>query len=99
MQDHIVRARAFGVEDSVSISKLSWSATPAAAESIRPLVCDTAYLLRDAMKSRKNLLFEGAQGTMLDIDHGTYPFVTSSSACSWRSMYRNRRAALPKSMS
>ena len=48
---------------------------------IRPLVCDTAYLLADAMRAGKNLLFEGAQGTMLDLDHGTYPFVTSSSAC------------------
>ena len=52
----------------------------AAAERIRPLVCDTARLLNDAMRAGKNLLFEGAQGTMLDLDHGTYPFVTSSSA-------------------
>ena len=44
------------------------------------MVCDTARLLADAMAAGKNLLFEGAQGTMLDLDHGTYPFVTSSSA-------------------
>src|SRR5277367_2367053 len=50
------------------------------AERIRPLVCDTAVLLADAMARGKRILFEGAQGTMLDIDHGTYPFVTSSSA-------------------
>jgi len=50
------------------------------AERIRPLVCDTAVMLSDAMKAGKRVLFEGAQGTMLDIDHGTYPFVTSSSA-------------------
>jgi adenylosuccinate synthase len=50
------------------------------AELIRPLVCDTAVLLADAMTHGKRILFEGAQGTMLDIDHGTYPFVTSSSA-------------------
>jgi adenylosuccinate synthase len=80
MQDHIIRARAFGVEDGVDIEVIL-ERYAAAGESIRPLVCDTAYLLRDAMKSGKNLLFEGAQGTMLDIDHGTYPFVTSSSAC------------------
>jgi adenylosuccinate synthase len=47
---------------------------------IRPLVCDTAELLAKAMASGKRIMFEGAQGTMLDIDHGTYPFVTSSSA-------------------
>jgi adenylosuccinate synthase len=44
------------------------------------LVCDTAALLAAAMAQGKRVLFEGAQGTMLDVDHGTYPFVTSSSA-------------------
>lgn len=50
------------------------------AERMRPMVCDTAALLNDAIAAGRNVLFEGAQGTMLDIDHGTYPFVTSSSA-------------------
>jgi adenylosuccinate synthase len=50
------------------------------AERLRPLVCDTAQLLNDAIRAGKRVLFEGAQGTMLDVDHGTYPFVTSSSA-------------------
>src|SRR5258706_309616 len=50
------------------------------AERIRPMVCDTAAMLNRAIRAGKNVLFEGAQGTMLDIDHGTYPFVTSSSA-------------------
>jgi adenylosuccinate synthase len=50
------------------------------AERIKPLVCDTAAFLNGAMARGKRILFEGAQGTMLDIDHGTYPFVTSSSA-------------------
>jgi adenylosuccinate synthase len=50
------------------------------AERIRPMVCDTALLLNQAIGSGKRILFEGAQGTMLDIDHGTFPFVTSSSA-------------------
>jgi adenylosuccinate synthase len=50
------------------------------AERIRPMVCDTAQLLNNAIRDGKRVLFEGAQGTMLDIDHGTYPFVTSSSA-------------------
>jgi adenylosuccinate synthase len=53
-----------------------------AAEKIAPFVCDTAVLLNQALASGESILFEGAQGTMLDIDHGTYPFVTSSSATS-----------------
>src|SRR5271163_561104 len=54
----------------------------AAAEKIAPFVCDTAVLLNQALAAGESILFEGAQGTMLDIDHGTYPFVTSSSATS-----------------
>jgi adenylosuccinate synthase len=51
-----------------------------AAEQVAPFVTDTAALLNNAIKDGKRVMFEGAQGTMLDIDHGTYPFVTSSSA-------------------
>ena len=51
-------------------------------EKIRSYICDTAELLNGALAEGKSVLFEGAQGTMLDIDHGTYPFVTSSSATS-----------------
>jgi adenylosuccinate synthase len=51
-----------------------------AAEQVAPFVCDTAALLNKAIAAGESVLFEGAQGTMLDIDHGTYPFVTSSSA-------------------
>ncbi len=54
----------------------------AAAEKVAPFVCDTAVLLNQALGAGESILFEGAQGTMLDIDHGTYPFVTSSSATS-----------------
>ena len=52
----------------------------AAAEQIRPFVADTARLLNGILHEGGSVMFEGAQGTMLDIDHGTYPFVTSSSA-------------------
>lgn len=48
------------------------------AEVIAPYVTDTSYELDEALASGKKVLFEGAQGVMLDIDHGTYPFVTSS---------------------
>jgi adenylosuccinate synthase len=51
-----------------------------AGERVRPFVTDTERLLNDAIRKGESVMFEGAQGTMLDIDHGTYPFVTSSSA-------------------
>jgi adenylosuccinate synthase len=50
------------------------------ARRLAPMICDTSKLLNEAIREGKSVLFEGAQGTMLDIDHGTYPFVTSSSA-------------------
>ena len=50
------------------------------AERMRPFVKDTSLLLNEALNRGSSVLFEGAQGTMLDIDHGTYPFVTSSNA-------------------
>jgi adenylosuccinate synthase len=52
----------------------------AAAEVLRPYITDTVTLLHDALGRGEQILFEGAQGTMLDIDYGTYPYVTSSSA-------------------
>lgn len=48
------------------------------AEKIKPLVRDTAYLLHDGLKAGKRILFEAAQGSLLDVDHGSYPYVTSS---------------------
>ena len=51
-----------------------------AAEALAPFVADTSRMLNDALKAGESIMFEGAQGTLLDIDHGTYPFVTSSSA-------------------
>ena len=48
------------------------------AEQIRPMMADVGYALHQAHQGGHNILFEGAQGTLLDIDHGTYPFVTSS---------------------
>jgi adenylosuccinate synthase len=50
------------------------------AERLRPLACDTTSFLQDCLCQRRKLLFEGAHGTLLDIDHGTYPYVTSSSS-------------------
>ncbi|WP_372593986.1 adenylosuccinate synthase [Actinotalea sp.] len=50
------------------------------AERLRPMVVDAALVLNEALDAGKNVLFEAGQATMLDVDHGTYPFVTSSSA-------------------
>ena len=72
-------ARAFGIQDVIDFEAVRELYTNL-AERIRPMVCDTAALLNREIAAGKSVLFEGAQGTMLDIDHGTYPFVTSSSA-------------------
>ena len=50
------------------------------AERVAPYIADTGVMLNDAIRAGDSVMFEGAQGTLLDIDHGTYPFVTSSSA-------------------
>lgn len=53
-------------------SALAWGAR------LRPMICDTTYLLHGLLADGKSLLFEGANATLLDVDHGTFPFVTSS---------------------
>lgn len=51
-------------------------------DMLAPMVCDTSLLLHEALQAGKTVLYEAGQATMLDIDHGTYPFVTSSNATS-----------------
>jgi len=72
-------ARAFGAAEELNLAQIR-AEYEGFAEHIRPMVCDTARLLNDAIRAGKRVMFEGAQATMLDLDHGTYPFVTSSSA-------------------
>jgi adenylosuccinate synthase len=50
------------------------------AKFLAPMITNTSVLINNLMKKGKHVLFEGAQGTLLDIDHGTYPYITSSSA-------------------
>ena len=50
------------------------------AERMRPFVCDTTVWLHRAIEGGRRLLFEGAQGSLLDVDHGSYPYVTSSNS-------------------
>jgi adenylosuccinate synthase len=79
VEDKKTIADAFGIPWDLDVDALR-TQYEGFAEKIRPMVRDTSLLLRDAMNASKPVLFEGAQGTMLDVDHGTYPFVTSSSA-------------------
>jgi adenylosuccinate synthase len=62
-----------------SVDDVMAEVTPLAARLV-PRLCDTSALVDEALRKKKSVLFEGAQGTLLDVDHGTYPFVTSSSA-------------------
>ncbi len=79
MEEKSAIARALGIFEELDFARIR-DEYEAFAERIRPMVCDTAALLNRAMRGGASVLFEGAQGTMLDIDHGTYPFVTSSNA-------------------
>ena len=71
----IYNRRAIGVDEVVA-DLLSY------ADRLRPMVADTGLVLNQALDAGKTVLFEGGQATMLDVDHGTYPFVTSSNATS-----------------
>lgn len=77
--DKMTLAKAFNVAESIDFEAILAQYKEYAAR-LKPFVCDTAYLLNSSIRAGKRVLFEGAQGTMLDVDHGTYPFVTSSSA-------------------
>jgi adenylosuccinate synthase len=79
MEEKVAIAKAFGIYDGLDVAAIR-DQYEALGERMRPMVCDTALLLNRAIASGKTVMFEGAQGTMLDLDHGTYPFVTSSSA-------------------
>jgi len=79
MDEKVAIAKTFGIYSDLDLAGIR-DEYERFADRIRPMVCDTAVLLNDAIRDGKSVLFEGAQGTMLDIDHGTYPFVTSSSA-------------------
>jgi adenylosuccinate synthase len=79
MQEKVEIAKSLGIYEELDLVRIR-DEYEAFAGRVRPMVCDTAVLLNQAIRDGRSVLFEGAQGTMLDIDHGTYPFVTSSSA-------------------
>jgi adenylosuccinate synthase len=70
----------FMPEEDLPTEASLWAFVQEARAILQPYVCDTVSLLADAQLHGKHLLFEGAQGTLLDVDFGTYPFVTSSNA-------------------
>src|SRR5215212_6741734 len=75
-----VTARNRLVQDSTMDWKPVLAQLLSHAERLRPMMRDVSVLLTQAMAAGQSILFEGAQGTLLDIDHGTYPYVTSSNA-------------------
>jgi adenylosuccinate synthase len=75
-----VDARNRLVQDSTMDWKTVFDQLLVHAARMKPMVRDVSVLLAESMKAGKRILFEGAQGTLLDIDHGTYPYVTSSNA-------------------
>ena len=75
-----VNARNRLVQDTAMDPKAVLDQLRRHAERLRPWVRDVSLLLSQAMRDGRSILFEGAQGTLLDIDHGTYPYVTSSNA-------------------
>jgi adenylosuccinate synthase len=79
MEEKAAIAKLFGISEEIDYARVREEYLQL-ADRIRPMVRDTAILLNDAIRAGKSLMFEGAQGSMLDIDHGTYPFVTSSNA-------------------
>ena len=79
-EKNLILERVFG-EPPLEVQKL-YALLLEYGEKLRPFICDTSYFLYQKLKEGKKVLFEGAQGTLLDVDHGTYPFVTSSNTVS-----------------
>ena len=79
MDEKVTMAKAFDIYEALDMAQIR-EEYERLADRLRPMVCDTSLLLNLSIRDGKKVMFEGAQGTMLDIDHGTYPFVTSSSA-------------------
>lgn len=73
--------RYFSLEHWLDKSQI-YAEYAAILHSLQPYICSTPYLLNSAISSSKKIVLEGAQGTFLDVDHGTYPYVTSSNTSS-----------------
>lgn len=73
----VVLEHLYGEKTKLNVDELHAWATEM-GRRLKPMVCDTRVLIQEALEAGKNILFEGAQGVLLDVEHGTYPFVTSS---------------------
>ncbi len=76
--ENIVRIKKISEKVEISAQKI-YNEVVQFSDIVKNMICDTSLLLNEALENGKKVLFEGAQGIMLCIDHGTYPFVTSSS--------------------
>lgn len=74
---HNFQLVAFYGQEAVDFDSI-WKELSDWADYLKAMICDTTTILHQYRKDQKSMMFEGAQGTLLDIDHGTYPFVTSS---------------------
>ena len=79
LEKNVLLRSHFRSEDALFDVNEIFDRLAALCERCRPFLCDTTRLLNDQLDLGKTVLFEGAQGTHLDVDHGTYPYVTSSS--------------------
>jgi adenylosuccinate synthase len=83
LEEHVrdnVTARNRLVQDTAMDWRRVYDELLTHAERLRPMIRDVSMMLDEAMRAGRPILFEGAQGTLLDVDHGTYPYVTSSNA-------------------
>lgn len=78
LAEHLRRIAHYGDLYGIKLPSVKELEIPRYAENLAPFIKDTSEILWEAMDNGKKVLLEGAQGSMLDIDHGTYPFVTSS---------------------
>jgi adenylosuccinate synthase len=75
-EKNVLLKHLFKTDEIGTAETLKWARN--IAERMKPFICDTRLMVQEALAAGKHILFEGAQGTLLDVDHGTYPFVTSS---------------------
>ncbi len=82
MEKNIFLTKYFDTDEKSFFAEDIFSEYADYIKKIKPCIADTPFIINQMIKNGKNILFEGAQGTFLDVDHGTYPFVTSSNTLS-----------------
>ena len=82
MEKNIFLTKYFDTDEKSFFAEDIFSEYADYIKKLKPCIADTPFIINQMIKNGKNILFEGAQGTFLDVDHGTYPFVTSSNTLS-----------------